>query len=228
MSTSTEAAGGAITSTITRVVVVDDHRTFSDLLALMLGAEPDFDCVGKATSVTTALAMVDELRPDLVLMDVHLGDGDGIAATAELTRIHPGLRVVVLTAHADLALMNRAADAGACCLLTKTGSLPDMLEALRHSRRGGLMVPPALLRTLTMSQPHTISHLPPLTRRERDVLRKLAGGSDARAIAMHLGISVNTCRGYLKSLMLKLGAHSQLEAVVIATSNGLVSLGPRG
>jgi DNA-binding NarL/FixJ family response regulator len=208
--------------------VVDDHTTFSDLLALMLGAEPDFDCVGKATSVTTALAMVDELRPDLVLMDVHLGDGDGIATTAELTRIHPGLRVVVLTAHADLALMNRAADAGACCLLTKTGSLPDMLDALRHSRRGGLTVPPALLRTLTMSQPHTISHLPPLTRRERDVLSKLAGGSDARAIAMHLGISVNTCRGYLKSLMLKLGAHSQLEAVVIATSNGLVSLGPRG
>ena len=199
-----------IRASTTTVVVVDDHRTFSDLLALALTAEPDFDCVGKATSVATALAMVEDLRPDLVLMDVRLGDGDGVAATAELTRSYPDLRVVVLTAHADLALMKRAADAGACCLLPKDGSLPDMLEALRRSRRGGITMP----------------QLPTLTRREHDVLMKLAIGLDARAIAKHLGISVNTCRGYVKSLMLKLGAHSQLEAVVIATNNGLVRLGP--
>ena len=217
-----------ISARATTVVVVDDHRTFSDLLAMALGAEPDFECVGKATSVATALAMVEDLRPDLVLMDVRLGDGDGVAATAELTRSYPDLRVVVLTAHADLALMKRAADAGACCLLPKDGSLPDMLEALRRSRRGGITVHPELLKALTMSAPPQMPQLPTLTRREHDVLMKLAIGLDARAIAKHLGISVNTCRGYVKSLMLKLGAHSQLEAVVIATTNGLVRLGPHG
>jgi DNA-binding NarL/FixJ family response regulator len=212
--------------TTTSVLVVDDHTTFADLLAMALDAETDFTCVGTAPSVAKALAMVDELRPDLVLMDVRLGDGDGVTATAELTRLHPDLRVVVLTAHTDTALMQRAADAGACCLLPKDGSLPDMLQALRTSRRGGLVVHPSLLKSLIATQPPKTSYLPPLSRRERDVLRMLADGSDAKTIAKDLGISVNTCRGYVKSLLLKLNAHSQLEAVVIATNHGLVSVGP--
>jgi len=218
----------APTVTSTPVLVVDDHTTFSDLLALALAGEPDLTCVGTASRVAEAFAMVDRLRPDLVVMDVRLGDGDGVDATAELTRAYPGLRVVVLTAHTDPALMQRAADAGACCLLLKNGSLPDMLAALRTSRRGGLVVGPALLRVLIASQPLEGDFLSPLTRREREVLRMLAGGSDARAISKDLGISVHTCRGYLKNLLLKLGAHSQLEAVVIATRHGLVSVGPRG
>jgi DNA-binding NarL/FixJ family response regulator len=213
--------------TTTSVLVVDDHTTFSDLLAMALDGEPDLTCVGTAGSVAGALAMVDMLRPDLVLMDVQLGDGDGIAATAELTRTYPELRVVVLTAHIDSALMQRAADAGACCLLAKDGSLPDMLAALRSSRRGGLFIGARLLKALMTSKPSSSDYLPPLTPREQDVLRMLADGSDARAIARRLGISVNTCRGYVKNLLLKLDAHSQLEAVVIATNRGLVSVGTR-
>jgi DNA-binding NarL/FixJ family response regulator len=123
--------------TATSVLVVDDQRTFSDLLAMALEAEPDFTCAGTAATVVEALTMVDELRPDLILMEVQLGDGDGIAATAELTRIHPQLRVVVLAANGDTALMQRAADANACCVLPRDVSLPDMLDALRSSHRGG-------------------------------------------------------------------------------------------
>jgi DNA-binding NarL/FixJ family response regulator len=212
--------------TTTSVVVVDDHTTFSDLLAMALDHEPDLTCVGTAASATRALALVDELRPDLVIMDVRLGDGDGIAATAELTRTHPELRVVVLTAHVDSAVMQRAADAGACCLLPKDGSLPDMLAALRSARHGGLSIHPALLKVLMTAKAPSIDHHPSLTPREHDVLRMLADGSDACAIAKRLGISVNTCRGYVKNLLLKLDAHSQLEAVVIATSRGLVNVGP--
>jgi DNA-binding NarL/FixJ family response regulator len=217
----------AVTATpkATSVLVVDDHRTFSDLLAMALDHEPDFTCVGTAAGVADALAMVDELRPDLVLMDVHLGVGDGIAATAQLTQIYPELRVVVLTAHSDTALMHRAADAGACGLVPKDGSLPDLLAALRSSSRGGLVVHPVLLKALVTSKAPSSHYRPPLTRREREVLTMLADGSDARTIAGSLGISVSTCRGYLKNLMLKLDAHSQLEAVVIATHHGLVSVG---
>ena len=215
----------AATRTITSVLVVDDHTTFSDLLAMALDREPDLTCVGTAASVTEAFVKVDERRPDLVIMDVRLGEGDGVTATAELTRIYPELRVVILTAHIDTALMQRAADAGACCLLPKDGSFPDLLEALRSSRREGLVVHPALLKTLIMSQPQRDVTIPSLTRREREVLKMLADGLDARAIAKNLGISVNTCRGYVKNLLLKLDAHSQLEAVVIATNRGLVSVG---
>ncbi len=211
----------------TTVLVVDDHTTFSDLLAMALENQADLTCVGTAASVNEALAMVKTLSPDLVLMDVHLGDGDGIAATAVLTQLYPDLRVVVLTAHTDAALMQRAADAGACCLLPKDGSLPDMLQALRSSRRGGLVVHSALLTALVTARPRRSSGaLPPMTRRERDVLRMLADGSDTRVIAKNLGISVSTCRGYMKNLLLKLGAHSQLEAVVIAANHGLVRVGP--
>lgn len=215
----------AAATRITSVLVVDDHTTFSDLLAMALDREPDLTCVGTAASVTEAFVKVDERRPDLVIMDVRLGEGDGVTATAELTRSYPELRVVILTAHIDTALMQRAADAGACCLLPKDGSFPDLLEALRSSRREGLVVHPALLRTLIMSQPQRDVIIPSLTRREREVLKMLADGLDARAIAKNLGISVNTCRGYVKNLLLKLDAHSQLEAVVIATNRGLVSVG---
>jgi DNA-binding NarL/FixJ family response regulator len=209
------------------VIVVDDHTTFSDLLAMALNHEPDLVCLGTAASVAKALLMVDELRPDLVVMDVQLGDGDGIAATAELMRLYPDLRVVVLTAHIDGALIERAADAGACCLLPKDGSLPEVLAALRSSRRGGLIVHPALLKAFDTSRSRRRSDcLPPMTRRERDVLRMLAEGLDAAVISRNLGISLHTCRGYLRSLLTKLGAHSQLEAVVIAANYGLVTVGP--
>ena len=213
------------TRAITNILVVDDHTVFSDLLAMALDREPDFSCVGTAASVIEAFLTVDERKPDLVIMDVRLGEGDGIAATAELTRIYPELRVVILTAHIDTALMQRAADAGACCLLPKDGSFPDLLEALRSSHREGFIVHPTLLKALIMSHPQRNVAIPSLTRRECEVLYMLADGLDARAIAHNLGISVNTCRGYLKNLLLKLDAHSQLEAVVIATNYGLVSVG---
>jgi DNA-binding NarL/FixJ family response regulator len=211
------------TATSTSVLVVDDHKTVADLLAVVLDADPDFTCVGTAPGVAKGLAMVHELKPDLVLMDVHLGDGDGVEATSELTATYPELRVVVMTAHADAPLMRRASDAGACCLLHKDGSLTDLLQALRTARRGGLIVHPALLESLMASRPRRRSdYLPPLTRRERDVLKMLADGAEAREISKKLGISVHTCRSYLKSLLQKLNAHSQLEAVVIAKNHGLV------
>jgi DNA-binding NarL/FixJ family response regulator len=144
MSTDVNAAGAT-----TSVLVADDHRT-SDLIAMALEAEPDFTCAGTAATVAEALTMVDELRPDLVLMDVQLGDGDGIAATAELTRIYPELRVVVLAAHGDTALMQRAADANACCVLPGDGSLPDLLDKMRSLLRGGLLVHPATVKDQLM------------------------------------------------------------------------------
>jgi DNA-binding NarL/FixJ family response regulator len=205
------------------VLVIDDHCTFSELLALALRGERDFECVGTAESLAAGTELVARLAPDIVVMDVHLGDGDGITATADLLRRHPGVRVVVLTAHADRSVMHRASDAGACALLPKDGSLADMLSALRTARQGGFIVHPRLLkRIVSPVEPTTTGYVPPLTRREHDVLQMLADGSDARTIAHELGITLHTCRGYIKNLLLKLDAHSQLEAVAVATRNGLV------
>lgn len=204
------------------VLVVDDHRTFADLLALALSDQEDLYCAGTAHSMAQGLAMAERLRPDMVVMDVQLGDGDGIAATAELTARDEAVRVLVLTAHTDEMLLERAAAAGACALLPKDGSLTDMLQVLRSSQRGGLMVHPSLLRTLVTARREPSPYVPPLTGRERDVLRMLADGVDAQSIARRLGISVNTCRGYVRGLLTKLDAHSQLEAVAIAKKHGLL------
>lgn len=212
-----------------RVVVVDDHVTFTELLSLALRHEDGLDCVGTAKSVAMGLAMVDHLLPDVVVMDVELGDGDGIEATAELTGRHPDLRVVVLTARVDRSLMQRAADAGACCLLPKDGSLIETLHALRTARSGGFVVPPALLMRLMSRTPDrrstSTAPLPVmvnLTDRERETLAALSEGLDVRRMAARLGISPHTCRGHVRRLLAKLGAHSQLEAVALAQKHGLL------
>lgn len=208
-----------------RIVVVDDHRTFADLVRLALDGEPDLECVSTARNGREARAQVLELRPDIVLMDVDLDGEDGLRLTEELRAEVPSLRVVVLTAHCDAAVMRRAAAAGACALLPKGESLPDLLHALRHARLGELYVHPGLLPSLVAESQPTLRHQAPgptLTPREALVLQQLADGHHVTEIARRLGISVHTCRGYVKSLLAKLGAHSQLEAVAVAGRHGLI------
>jgi DNA-binding NarL/FixJ family response regulator len=204
------------------VVVIDDHATFADLLALGLKHERGLSCVGTATSVSKGRVMVDQLRPDVVVMDVEIGADDGIEATADLVAKYPDLRVVVLTARTDTALIQRAADAGACCLLPKNGSLIEILQGLRTARQGELAVAPAMLKRLMSSQraPERLSVS--LSEREREVLRCLSDGLDARRTASRLGISLSTCRGHIRRVLAKLGAHSQLEAVAIVKRHGLL------
>jgi DNA-binding NarL/FixJ family response regulator len=210
-----------------RVLLVDDHRTFTDLVGLALSQEPDLECVGAAQDGAEARRLVAETRPDTVLMDVNLGPDNGLDVAAELLENDRELRVVVLTAHGDAAMMRRAAAIGASALLPKDGSLPELLAGLRGARRGGLVVHPELLRSLVSDtdtdtdEPSTPTP-PALTAREQAVLQRLADGKHVNVIAKELGISVHTCRGYVRSLLAKLGVHSQLEAVVVAVSQGLV------
>ena len=219
-----------VRDTPARIVVVDDHRTFTDLVILVLAAEPDLDCVGAAHDAAQARELVAEHRPDIVLMDVDLGREDGLDVAAQLLVDQPDLLVVVLTAHADASVMRRAARIGACALLPKDGSLPDLLSGLRGARSGGLVVHPELLRTLVVDEPVSAPRhpKPELTPREHAVLVLLANGRHVRDIAQELGISVHTCRDYVKTLLAKLEVHSQLEAVVVAGMHGLIDAPRQG
>ncbi len=210
-----------------RVLVVDDHRTVADAVALAIEGESGLECVAKAHTVCEALALVEQLQPEVVVMDVRLSDGDGLAATAELTTRWPETRVVVLTAVVNNNVLDRAVSAGACALLPKDGTLSDLMRAVRTARRDDFMVHPSLVKQLMSPGGRGEFPQPTFTQREHEVLQRLAEGQDVVVIARALGISVLTCRGYIKSILVKLDAHTQLEAVVIAHRRGLVQVGDR-
>ncbi|WP_328466166.1 response regulator transcription factor [Actinoplanes sp. NBC_00393] len=211
-----------------RVLVVDGHQTFAELLGHALAGQSDLRCVGHARTGAEALRLCAELVPDVIVLDPELSDADGIAIT-ELIRVRqPDTRVVILTASEEQALVRRATAAGAAGFLSKNGALGDVLNALRTAHGGGMTVSTDILaRLLRSTTPVSAPRGGGLTAREDEVLQLMAAGLDARAVARRLGISVHTCRGYQKAVLAKLGAHSQLEAVAIATRRGLVRPDPR-
>ena len=204
-----------------RVVVVDDHKMFGELLRRVISTDPEMACVGTADTLTEAYALIDALEPDAVVMDVQVGQDDGIAATAEIVSRHPRMRVVVLTAFSTEPLLRRAVSAGASALLAKDGAVEDLLAALRPAGPDEFNVDPALLRRL-LAVRREAGRAVMLTTREDQVLHLLAEGLDTTTIARRLGISRHTCRGYVGSLFSKLDAHSQLEAVAVAKRRGLL------
>ena len=208
-----------------KVLVVDDHSTFAELLTGAIDREPDLVSVGHATTGAAGVAMFDKLRPDVVLMDLQLPDIDGFAATAQIVAISPQARVIMLTAHVTVAVVAAAAASGVCGFLPKDGHLADMLKTVRTAEPGNLAVDPALLARL-IGQPQAPSRTlaRPLSQRELTVLTRMADGKDVTSIARELRISAHTCRGHVKAVLDKLGAHSQLEAVVIAVRIGLIAI----
>lgn len=211
--------GGART-----VLVVDDQRTFADLLRGALDAQPDLRVPMVAYDLASGLAMLDQHRPDVVILDLHFeGEHrDGLDAAHEIRVRHPHTRVVLLSGMADPTIVARAAAAGVSAVLAKNGSVDDVLTAVRNAGTG-FMVDPALLHEMVARRDETPA--PSLTPRESDVLAMLALGMDARAISEHLDISLHTCRSYIKSLLGKFDAHSQLECVATARRLGLLGSG---
>jgi DNA-binding NarL/FixJ family response regulator len=208
------------------VLVVDGHQTFAELLGHALAGQPDLEYVGHALTGAEAIRLAAELKPNVILLDPDLSDGDGIAVAELIRHRQPDTRVVILTASDESALVGRATAAGAAGFLSKNGALGDVLNALRTAHGGGMTVSTDILaRLLRSTTPVVAPRGGGLTVREDEVLHLMAVGLDARAIARRLGISLHTCRGYVKAVLAKLGAHSQLEAVAIATRRGLIRPG---
>jgi DNA-binding NarL/FixJ family response regulator len=215
---------------VTRVLLVDDHRLFSEALAVAIDRQPDLACVGTPTTIGECLALPEETVPDVVLLDIYLPDGDGIEAIPAIRARHGEARILVMTGYTDIEVMARAASAGASGFLPKENSIGAVLAAIRAAGDGQMLVEgstlAAILGRVGRAAPGTRglgSGSTNLTTRERDVLDLMGQGLDPHAVAGRLGISLHTCRGYQKSILAKLDAHSQLEAVVVAARRGLIA-----
>jgi ActR/RegA family two-component response regulator len=127
------------------VLIVDDHTTFTDLLGGALDREPDLKSVGSAKSVKSAVTTFRDLRPDVVLMDLHLPDGSGLSAAEHILAEAPETRIVMLTGNPSQEALQAAARIGICGFLPKDGSLGIMLDTLRHARGGNMIVHPSLI-----------------------------------------------------------------------------------
>ena len=201
-----------------RVLVVDDHRTFAELLSGALAAS-GMDAVGTAYSAAQGVAMAQDLQPDIVVMDIQMPRQDGLAATRRIREVAPNAVVAVVTAHHDPDWVVRAAQAGASAFIPKDGSLTEMIDVLTRVQAGQMLVAPSTFshaREQGAAATPAPGPCPQLTRREQEVLDCLGNGMQVKAIARVLGITPETCRGYVKSLHAKLGVRSQLEAVIKA------------
>jgi DNA-binding NarL/FixJ family response regulator len=203
------------------VLVVDDHVIVRHGLRGMLAAEPDLDVVGEAGSGPEAVAMVGAHSPDVVLMDLRMPGGDGVAATTAITARYPGTRVVVLTTYDTDADILRAVEAGAAGYLLKDCSQAELTSAIRAAARGETVLTPSVATRLVnrMRAPQAES----LSPREVQVLELVAVGHTNAEIGRELHISEATVKTHLLRSFSKLDVSDRTAAVTAARNRGVLS-----
>jgi DNA-binding NarL/FixJ family response regulator len=211
------AAGGRIT-----VLIVDDHtvvrrglRGFFDLL-------DDIEVVGEAENGQRAVAMVDSMHPDVVLMDIVMPAMDGIAAIGEIKHRHPDVEVVALTSFIEEERVTAALEAGASGYLLKDAEADDVAAAIRRAQAGEVHLDPQVVRMLAQRVRKPRPEHEPLTEREREVLRLVARGHSNKEIASLLDITERTARTHVSNILGKLDLASRTQAALWAIEHKAV------
>lgn len=206
-----------------RLVLVEDHAMVAEAIGLALGRAPDIEVVAQAGTVAQALAETGRCRPDVVVLDRRLPDGDGIAAIGRLTALAPKARVLVLTGEASAAVAARVVAAGGAGLVVKSSRLGELESAVREVAAGGVVFAPGLLPGVFDRLTGRAGHVgAALTARERETLLLLAEGVSTDELSDRLGVARNTARNHVQHVLEKLGARSKLEAVAFARRDGLL------
>lgn len=203
-----------------RVAIVDDHRVLSELLAGALSARTDITVVGTAGTAAEALRMVKTFRPDVVLLDYDLPDGDGVSLIAPIREVSPDSEVLMLTSYTEPIILSEAIDAGCAGFITKRSTIDEIVAAVLAVRCDQTPVSPDIVRSLVSRGPDNVGSN--LTAREVEVLRLAARGMTNKEISQQLFLSVNTVRNHMQRVLNKLGAHSKLEATAIAVRLGII------
>lgn len=205
------------------VLIVDDHPIMREGLRHVLERDPAFRVVGEEGTGTGAIQQARRLRPDVVLMDVHLPDLDGISAIATLHQALPQTEVVVLTGVLNPASVLLAMQAGASGYLFKDTRASEIRTAIKDAVEGRVVLSPQAT-ALLINQIQPKSQLEHLTGREREVLGLLAQGTSNKEIRQALHITEATVKAHVRHILSKLGAQSRMQAILVAIRLGLVKV----
>ena len=207
------------------VVIVDDHALVRQGLRPFLDLHDEIQVTGEASNGVEAVERAEQLRPDVVLMDLVMPEMDGIEATKKIRSICPDTQVIVLTSFTEDERLFPSIKAGASSYLLKNVSPEDLVNAIKAAHRGEPQLNPQIARRLmeeVSSEPSTSSE-EELTRREMDVLRLIAQGKNNRDISEELVLSEKTVKTHVSNILGKLHVAGRTQAAIYAINKGLVS-----
>ena len=202
-----------------RVFLVDDHEVVRRGVAEVLEDDPGITVAGEAGSCSEALARVPAVRPDVVVIDMRLPDGDGAELCRDLRERVPGLRCLVLTSYSEQDALDAAVRAGAAGFLLKQVRGPALVSAVRTVAAGGRLfddIAPSAPRTRGPASAGS-ERLALLTDQERSVLRLIGEGMTNRQIGERMGLAEKTVKNYTSHLLAKLGLERRTQAAILAT-----------
>lgn len=213
-----------------QVLVVDDHLVVREGLKLILETDDRFQIVGEAADGEAALQLIDELKPDVVLMDINMPRMTGLEAIRRLKEKSCTVPVIILTTYNEDELMLEGLSLGAKGFLLKDSSREDLLRTLQAAVRGEVLLQPDIsarvfaARMRPSAAPAPRPEKPVLTDKEMYVLHAIARGNRSKEIAFDMGISERTVKAYLTAIYNKLGVDSRSEAVAVSIERGILHL----
>jgi DNA-binding NarL/FixJ family response regulator len=216
-----------------RILIADDQHLVHAGFRTILGTQPDLEVVGEAADGTQAVALADDLKPDVVLMDIRMPGLDGIEATRRIVSRGqpPGIQVLILTTFDLDEYVYDALQAGASGFLLKDASPEQLIASIRMVSQGDALLAPSITRRLIEEFAASRTHARPplaldqLSSREREVFTLLAHGLSNREIAAQLFVGETTVKTHVTRILTKLGLRDRVQAVVLAYETGVVAPG---
>jgi NarL family two-component system response regulator LiaR len=205
-----------------RVVVVDDHAVVRSGIEYSLLSLDDIDLVGSAGSGAEALSLCEQVRPDVVLMDMMMPGMDGVAATRAIRERYPHTKVIALTSFQEGSLVQDALQSGAISYLLKHVGLEELADAIRAAQAGKVTLAAEAAKALAEAAAQPADPGNDLTDREREVLALIVEGKSNVDIADELSVSLSTARFHVSTILSKLEASNRAEAAALAVKHGLI------